>query len=351
MTVETAGEPALTADRTPGPDRRLLLAGLGATLGGLGGSPVSAQDVGAQDAVPLAPGPDVAEIRLLTNLFNRVGAWVYIDGQGPFVFVIDTGAGTSSIADTVADRLGLPAGDPVLVHGITEAAMTRTVQVDRLELNGMGFSRLQCPVFRRDQLGADGLIGLDVLSRFSLRFDVARRTATLTLRGVRIVAGGDVQTGSRIRRGRMHTVRGRYGQLILTQVQVDGQQAAAFVDSGAQYSIGNLALARAIGARHPDRRRAPRPVPVYGVTGQRLNADLLQVDDLRLGLTRLGPTPLLFADLHAFETLEMADRPALLLGADVLSRFREVTLDFPDNAVAFTGRRPPSTRAIDRPEG
>tara|TARA_R110002051_G_scaffold3894_1_gene20731 strand:+ start:3337 stop:4074 length:738 start_codon:yes stop_codon:yes gene_type:complete len=237
------------------------------------------------------------------------------------------------------------------VHGITEAAMARTVRVDRLDLNGMGFRQLQCPVFDRDQLGADGLIGLDVLGRFRLRFDVASRTATLTLRGVRMVTGSEVQTGSRIRRGRMHTTRGRYGQLILTQVQVDGQQTAAFVDSGAQYSIGNLALARAIGARHPDGRRTPRPVPVYGVTGQRLNADLLQVDDLRLGLTRLGPTPLLFADLHCFETLDMIDRPALLLGADVLSRFREVTLDFPDNVVTFTGRRPPSTRPLERPVG
>jgi predicted aspartyl protease len=351
MTIETAGEPALTADRMPGPDRRLLLAGLGATLGGFSGLPASAQDNGTQDAVPLAPGPDVTEIRLLTNLFNRVGAWVHIDGQGPFVFVIDTGAGTTSIADTVADRLGLPAGDPVLVHGITEAAMAPTVLVERLELNGMGFSQLRCPVFQRSQLGADGLIGLDVLSRFRLRFDVALRTATLTLRGVRIVLGGDVQTGSRIRRGRMNTVRGRYGQMVLTQVQVDGQTTSAFVDSGAQYSIGNLALRDAISARNPNRRRAPRPVPVYGVTGQRLNAELLQVDDLRLGLTRLGPTPLLFADLHAFETLEMADRPALLIGADVLSRFREVVLDFPDNAVAFTGRRPPSTRALNRLDG
>lgn len=351
MMTGTAGEPALTADRTPGPDRRLLLAGLGATLGGLGSSPAAAGGNGIQDPAPLAPGPDIAEIRLLTNLFNRVGARVYLDGQGPFVFVIDTGAGATSIADTVAARLGLPAGDPVLVHGITEAVMAPTVRVNRLDLNGMGFPQLRCPVFQRDQLGADGLIGLDVLSRFRLRFDVALRTATLTRRGVRIALGGDVQTGSRIRRGRMNTVRGRYGQLILTQIEVDGQTTSAFVDSGAQYSIGNLALRDAVSARNPDRRRAPRPVPVYGVTGQRLNAELLQVDDLRLGLTRLGPTPLLFADLHAFETLELADRPALLLGANVLSRFREVTLDFPDNAVAFTGRRPPSTRALNRPEG
>jgi hypothetical protein len=334
-------EAALTADRTPGPDRRLLLTGLGAALGGLIGSPVAAQDPGTPPVEA-----DVGSIHLLANLFNRVGAAVYIDGQGPFIFVIDTGAGTTSIADTVADRLGLPAREPLLVHGITSAAVTRSVNVSRLQLNGLGFRNLHCPVFPRGQLGADGLIGLDVLGRFRLSFDVERRAANLTVRGVRIIMGGDMQTGSRIRRDGMRTVRGRFGQMILTRVMVDGQSTAAFVDSGAQYSIGNQALRRAVTARRPEGARLARTLPLYGVTGQSLSADLLRVDDLRLGSTRLGPTPLLFADLHCFETLELADRPALLIGADLLSRFREVTLDFPTNAVSFTGLRPPGTRTL-----
>jgi len=314
-----------------GLDRRVLLAGLGAL--GLPAGPADAQD-------PVQSLLEDRPIQLTSNLFTRVGAAVSVNGYGPFTFVIDTGAGTTSVADTLADRLQLRPLSPVLVHGITEARVTRSVAIDRLLLSGLGFRNLTCPVFPRDQLGADGLIGLDVLERFRLRFNVQRGTASLNLDGISLRMGGDLMTGSRLRRDGIRSTRGRFGQLIMTQISVDGQPTAAFIDSGAQYSIGNLALRRAASARRPDGGRLARQVPIYGVTGQSLSADLAMVDDLRFGPQRLGPTPMLFADLHCFETLRLADRPALLIGADLLGRFREVTLDFPANSVVFEGPRP-----------
>jgi hypothetical protein len=295
-----------------------------------------------------APQDDPVEpIQLLSNLFTRVGASVSINGRGPFTFVIDTGAGRTSVADTVAAQLSLPDLEPLLVHGITTASITRSVAVERLLLSGLGFRNLRCPVLPRDQLGADGLIGLDVLGRFRLSFDVVRRAATLNVRGVRVITGGAMSTGSRLSREGIRSVRGRLGQLILSQTVVEREVAAAFVDSGAQYSIGNNALRRAISARRRDGGRLVRTVPLYGVTGQSLQADLLSVEDIRLGGSRLGPTPLLFADLHCFETLGLDDRPALLIGADLLGRFRQVTLDFPNNTVAFEGLRRQTTRTIE----
>lgn len=284
---------------------------------------------------------------MLVNLFTRVGAAVFLNGQGPFIFVIDTGAGTTAIADTVADLLALPDREPMLVHGITTASMTRSVFLDRLSLGGAGFRNLRCPVLPRDQMAADGLLGLDVLDRFRLSFDVVKRSAELSVEGPRIILGGEMQTGSRIPRGSTRAVRGRFGQMIMPQVVVDGQPTAAFVDSGAQYSIGNLALRRAITARRPDGARLAQSIPVYGVTGQRLMAELAQVDELRLGGSRLGVTPLLFADLHCFETLELADQPALLIGADLLSRFRRVTLDFPNNSISLRGLRRQGTLPLE----
>lgn len=323
-----------------GLDRRVLLAGLGA-LG------LPAGTAAAQDAVE--PLVEDRPIQLLSNLFTRVGAAVFINGHGPFTFVIDTGAGTTSIADTVADRLGLRTLPSVLVHGITEARVTRSVAIDRLQLSGLGFRNLACPVFPRDQLGADGLIGLDVLDRFRLKFNVVRRSASLNARGLSIIMGGDMVTGSRLRREGLRSVRGRFGQMIMTQISVDGQLTAAFIDSGAQYSIGNLALRRAVSSRRRDGGRVARQVPIYGVTGQSLNADLAMVDDLRLGPQRLGSTPMLFADLHCFETLGLSGRPALLIGADILGRFREVTLDFPGNLVVFEGLRRQTTHRLEIP--
>jgi len=323
-----------------GVDRRVLLAGLG-TLA-LPAPPATAQE--AAD-LPVHDQP----IQLLSNLFTSVGAAVYIDGRGPFVFVIDTGAGTTSIGDTLADRLGLRAKPPVLVHGITEARITRSVAVDRLQLSGLGFRSLACPVFPREQLGADGLIGLDVLDRFRLKFNVARRTASLNVRGVSIRMGGDLVTGSRLRREGIRSVRGRFGQMIMTRITVDGQSTAAFIDSGAQYSIGNLALRRAISSRRSDGGRTAREVPIFGVTGQSLSADLALVDDLRFGPQRLGPTPMLFADLHCFDTLGLSGQPAMLIGADLLGRFREVTLDFPANLVTFEGLRRQTPHRLEIP--
>ncbi|HEX8661501.1 MAG TPA: aspartyl protease family protein [Brevundimonas sp.] len=323
-----------------GLDRRVLLAGLGAL--GLPAGPAAAQDV-------LEPLVEARPIQLLSNLFTRVGAAVTVNGHGPFTFVIDTGAGTTSIADTLADRLQLSAQQSVIVHGITEARVTRSVAINRLLLSGLGFRNLTCPVFPRDQLGADGLIGLDVLDRFRLKFNVARRTASLNVRGLSVIMGGDLVTGSRLRREGMRSVRGRFGQMIMTQVSVDGQPTAAFIDSGAQYSIGNMALRQAAAARRRDGGRVARQVPLYGVTGQSLSADLAMVDDLRFGPQRLGPTPMLFADLHCFDTLELSGRPALLIGADLLGRFREVTLDFPGNLVVFEGLRRQTTSRLEIP--
>ncbi|GAA0640006.1 retropepsin-like aspartic protease [Brevundimonas lenta] len=302
----------------------------------------------AQDAPQdVAPEEDVEPIQLLANLFTRVGAAVNINGRGPFTFVIDTGAGATAVSDRVAAQLALPPLEPVMVHGITTATRTDSVAIDRLLLSGLAFRNLRCPVLPHDQLGADGLLGLDVLGRFRLSFDVTRRSASLSVRGVRIVTGDGMVTGSRLQRDGVRAARGRFGQLILTQTVVEGQGAAAFIDSGAQYSIGNNALRRAITARGDDGGRLSRAIPLYGVTGQSLSADLARVDDLRLGGHRLGPTPLLFADLHCFETLELADRPALLVGADLLGRFRQVTLDFPSNTVAFEGLRRQTTRTIE----
>lgn len=323
----------------------MLLAALGAG-GAMAAVPAWAQEPGVVEGLPQDP-EHVEPIQLLSNLFTRVGAAVTINGRGPFTFVIDTGAGATAVSDAVADQLQLPALEPVLIHGITTATVTRSVAVDRLLLSGLAFRNLRCPVLPREQLGADGLLGLDVLGRFRLGFDVVRRTASLSLRGVRIVMGGTMSTGSRLRRDGVRATRGRFGQLILTQTVVEGQAAAAFIDSGAQYSIGNNALRQAISARRRTGGRLARTVPLYGVTGQSLQADLLRVDDIRLGGSRLGSTPLLFADLHCFETMELADRPALLVGADLLGRFREVTMDFPNSSVSFAGLRRQTTRTIE----
>lgn len=292
--------------------------------------------------------PSTTEILLTRNLFTRVSTPVMINGQGPFNFVIDTGSATTGVSDVLALELSLPERASLTVHGIAESVVTTSVGIDRLSLRGLARRNLRCPVFPRDQLGADGLIGLDVLGRFRLNFDTVRRTARLSQIGLQISSGGLEAVSSRLSRHPVRTVRGRYGQMIITNLQVNGRAVAAFIDSGAQYSIGNRALQRVMGTRRGEDTSARiRTVSLFGVTGQSLRADVARVNDLRVGHHRLGPTTLLFADLHCFGTLGLSDRPALLIGADLLGRFRRVEIDFADNAVSFEGVRPPSNHPLD----
>ena len=52
----------------------------------------------------------------------------------------------------------------------------------------------------------------------------------------------------------------------------------------------------------------------------------------------------IFADLHIFKLWKLNDRPAILIGIDVLRHFHDVTLDFARRQVIFTpalpGERP-----------
>ena len=302
------------------------MVGLAAVPPDLGRSPF-------QDAGPNLAGAD--EPRLLANLLTRMALRVTVNGRRGAVFVLDTGAGRTILAEDLARRWELPPRDPVLVHGLTAAQLAPTVHIRHLGMGGRRLHDLEAPVFPRSAIAADGLIGLDVLGRFRLDLDIAARRVRLSPSGPDVVAVGSAShRATRLPRQERSARHGRFGVLIL-RGEAEGRPIDVFVDTGAQYSIGNLALLDAVGG---DRAGLER-VTVYGVTGQVLAAASGRVRDLRLGTQRLGPTPLLFANLHAFAVLDLVERPALLIGADLLYRFREVTLDFGRSRMAFRGLR------------
>jgi predicted aspartyl protease len=287
----------------------------------------------------LAQEPEAeGEPRLLANLLTRMALRVTINGRRGAVFVLDTGAGRTVIAEDLARSWELPAREPMLVHGLTGAQVAPAVHIGRLSVGGRRLHDIEAPVFPRAVLAADGLVGLDVLGRFRLDLDISARRVRLTPSGPDVVAIGSAgHRATRLRSQERPARHGRFGALILHGV-AEGRQIDVFVDTGAQYSIGNMALLAAVGGDPAGLQR----VTVYGVTGQILAAASGQVRDLRLGTQRLGPTPLLFADLHAFEVLELIERPALMIGADLLYRFREVTLDYGRSRMAFRGLRRPA---------
>lgn len=289
---------------------------------------------------PVTAAQDPADSLLLTNLFSRMATTADLNGRGPYEMVIDTGAQRTALAAEVAAALALPAGREVLVHGVTEARRTPSVRLDRLVVVGRRFINLTCPTFARDDLGADGLLGLDVLQHTRLNIDVTSRRVGIAPTGREDPTVGSASSGrsSRIQRRRQTH---RSGQLLLSQASVEGIEVDAFIDTGSQWSLANSALAQALEARLVG---APE-IAVHGVTGQSRSARLARVAQVSLAGRALGPTDLLFADLHIFRALDLDRRPALLIGADMLGRFRTVVLDYGRGQISLSGLRPPRITA------
>lgn len=126
----------------------------------------------------------------------------------------------------------------------------------------------------------------------------------------------------------------RFGRLTVADCRVAGARALAFVDSGGGVSIGNKALSRAIATR---RRRHDnvRSAQLLTASGEVTVGEYRIAPSLTLGDLRMTNVPMAFADLHIFDVWGLNDRPALLLGVDILKLFSRVELDFGAGRVLF----------------
>ena len=79
---------------------------------------------------------------------------------------------------------------------------------------------------------------------------------------------------------------------------------------------------------------------LISATGQTSEAALAVLPRLRLGGVALNNIRAAFAPLHIFNLWALNDRPAMLVGIDVLRNFDAVTLDFGRREVAFLRGRP-----------
>ena len=269
-------------------------------------------------------GTDIAAQQVKSRLFISVG----VNGQGPFRFLVDSGADRSVIGLELAQRLALPPGEPVRLQGMAGSSVVQTVRLERLRIGSSDIEDIVAPALDERYLGAQGLLGIDALVDQRLKLDFVAKT--ITVEDARKPAPYDPNEI-------VVTARRRKGQLILTEASVAGIRIAAVIDTGAEMTVGNSALrARLLGGRRPP---AVRPVTLVSVTGQTLVADLVVLPNVAIGGVTLQGVTVAFADAPPFKLFGLDRQPAVLLGTDVLEAFRRVALDFRARKVRFVLRR------------
>lgn len=258
---------------------------------------------------------------------TRMTVNVDINGQGPYRFLVDSGADSSVVGLRLAQELQLPLSTPVILHGMTGSARVDRVKVDELRLGSSIVQNMELPALREQDLGGDGMIGIDALLEQRLMMDFEKR----------IITSEDASQPA-IRMDGEIVVRARRqrGQLILTQVKAAGLPLEAVVDTGSEITIGNSLLRDKLIRGNRDKFVT---VAATGVTGVTMNMQLARIGELRIGSITLRNVPIAFADVPPFEVFGLTEEPALLLGTDLLETFRRISLDFRSRKVRFQLRR------------
>lgn len=309
-----------------------LASGCGASLAGAQPVVVSPPPMAPPPLIPPATIDNTLEITgesiAAREIQSRMAINVQVDGQGPFRFLVDSGADRTVIGAALARRLALPPDRQVTLHGTAGTSLVQTVRIKWLQVGTSEIRDIVAPALPETFLGADGLLGIDALADQRLLLDFQARTVIIQdTRGAAGASADEIVV----------TARRRNGQLILTRVKAGRQELYAVIDSGSEVTMGNSALRAKIFSSHQPPRSSP--VTLISVTGQSVTADMVVLPSLDIGAVHMQNVPVAFADVPPFELFGLANQPAILLGSDVLQTFQRVSLDFRHRKVRFRLRR------------
>jgi len=248
---------------------------------------------------------------------GRIWAPVLIDGKGPYRLVLDTGANRSAITARTAQLLGLPQtiNGSTLVTGFTGAAMAPTIHVDQLEVGDLLMGPTEMPVLPDVFGGAQGVLGIEGLQNKRIVADFTRDYLEIARsHGERARFGFTVVPLKLVR-----------GGLLAAEVRVGSIRAKAIIDTGAQGTVGNLALREAL-LRHPPRNA--KQEDIIGVSLDVQSGDNLPLPDLDFGHLKVQGVRILFGDMYLFQHWKLTDEPTLTLGMDLLGSFDVLIIDY-----------------------
>ncbi|MDI6624187.1 MAG: pepsin/retropepsin-like aspartic protease family protein [Brevundimonas sp.] len=261
-----------------------------------------------------------------TDRVHRSTVPVFINGQGPLRFAVDTAASASVVAGDLVERLGIAPAGELDMHTVIGLERVPAVRARTLSSGSLSVGEARMAVGTRPGLiGLDGLLGLDLLAeqRLIMRFRGQGRSSINRSR-----PDPDQFLGVVRPRVRFQPPQGGGAELMVVNALVRGQAVQAVVDTGAQVTLINPALAEAASARPFQSRAASSGnALVQSPTGRAALAQAMVVSAVHFDELVLDRLAVLMGDFHIFRLLGLENTPAMLMGVDVLGVFERVVID------------------------
>ena len=280
-----------------------------------------------EEVVVSAPEPRYVAPNTRDSI-GRIWAPVLINGKGPYRLVLDTGASRSAVIQRVVDDAGLPLRDkPVRLRGVTGAAIVPAVRADTLAFGDLVVENVTLPVVADAFGGADGVLGGEGMGDKRIEIQFLRdRISIARSRRAPVPAGFSVVPFEHSPNRGMRV-----------QVMVGPVAATALIDTGAQVTVGNLALREALAQRRNE--KDVFEAAIVGVTEDIQTATRLRIPGIVAGELIVRNAEILFSDLHILDHWRLNSRPTLIIGMDVLGSLDTLVIDYRRNELQVKTRR------------
>jgi hypothetical protein len=294
-------------------------------------SPATVPDANAPGAAAptAAPGDAVEEIVIAApepryvsptrrDQIGRIWAPVFINNQGPFRLVLDTGANRSCVVARVAARLKLAPDTSASMHlqGVTGAMSVPTIKVDSLLVGDLLIPGAKLPIIPDALGGAEGILGNEGLVNRRVYIDFRHDIIAITHSHNRAAPPGYFTVPFTLQRGRLLTVDAWLGRV----------RAKAIIDTGGQTTVGNLALRDALISRHSS--GLPEVDHIEGVTMDIQDGEGRRAPSIQFGPIDIRTSRMTFADMSIFRYWHLTEEPALLIGMDALGLLDALIIDY-----------------------
>jgi predicted aspartyl protease len=311
----------------------IMISRRGAALGLLSGAVVALPlaQAWAQPASPPLELPDSEEAPTLLGVekdkFSHLMAPVGINGQGPFNFIIDTGANVSCVSHDLAERLALTPAGAAPVHTMVGVRSRPSVMIDILKVGARDRRSVRAPALPFDGGQVDGVLGVDWLKGQRLVLDFRKKSIEITK------SRSESSGANRV----VVPARRRWGQLTIVDADLSGHRISAMIDSGSQATLCNTVLYELVTRieAHSPVKREHETIKMETIAGEPFFGEMFYLPFLRLGGLQLGNVPVVYSEAHVFDLWDLKKTPALVLGMDLLTQFESVALDFGRSQVRF----------------
>jgi predicted aspartyl protease len=270
------------------------------------GSPIAQAKTGDPPALDGRPSP-ASEPDRIANLSPATAAYqaatqhdqigrivvpVMVNGTGPYLFVLDTGATNTVLTPQLVATLGLQSvsGGDVTMNGATGSAVVSSALVERVAAGDVVLEKQQLPVANDVVAGVDGVLGVDALAAKRVMVDF--NTGKIEIREARQQRplAGSERIAAEI----------RYGGLVVVDAYVDRIRVKAVIDTGSEATLGNEALHAAL-YDHAESRVQKNVIDVVGETLELQRAERRTVTALKVGDVRADRFNIVFGDFYIFK--------------------------------------------------